>query len=131
MQTLHQPSFSTWVVGGGPDQRVGRGVHGFEFHGWYDGVVGTHPQHLLSPHQDPVETFARVIEDLQVTDAALLPLAEVAVPSVQLGALLEQDLLILLSRFGLHLRGAETRSYPERITSINVENGKLQYDSSV
>lgn len=48
--------------------------------------------------------FGWVEEDLDVTNAALLPLAEVPVPSVQLGALLKQDFLILLSRLCLHLR---------------------------
>ena len=48
--------------------------------------------------------FSWVEEDLEITDATLLPLAEVPVPSVQLGALLKQDFLILLSRLCLHLR---------------------------
>lgn len=52
-------------------------------------MVGTNFQHLLSSHQDTVEMFDWVIEDLEVSDAPLLPLAEDTVPSVQLGALLE------------------------------------------
>lgn len=52
-------------------------------------MVGTNPQHLLSSHQDSVEMSGRVKEDLDVTDATLLPLAETAVPSVKPGAFLE------------------------------------------
>lgn len=66
-------------------------------------MVGTNSQHLLSSHQDSVEMFGRVEEDLEITNATLLPLAEVPVPSVQLGAFLKQDFFILLSRLSLHL----------------------------
>lgn len=48
-------------------------------------------------------------EDLNITDATLLPLAKVPVPSVQLGALLEQDLLILFSGLCLYLRETQFR----------------------
>ena len=95
--------FLTSVIRGGPDQRLGGGVHGFEVHGQGDGVVTTHPQHLLPPHQDPVEPLLRVVQDLDVAHTTLLPLVQVSIPAVQLGALLKQNLLILLSRLGLHL----------------------------
>lgn len=72
-------------------------------------MVGAHPEHLLSPHQDAVGVLGGVEEDLDVADAALLPLADLAVPAEQLGALLEQDLLVLLPGLGLHLRGAGAR----------------------
>lgn len=52
--------------------------------------------------------FGRVKEDLDVTNATLLPLAEIAVPSVKLGTFLEQDFLILLPRLCLHLRDSLT-----------------------
>lgn len=70
-------------------------------------MVGTNPQHLLSSHQDSVEMFGWVKEDLDVTDATLLPLAKVPVPSVQLGTFLEQDFLILLPGLCLHLRDSQ------------------------
>lgn len=99
----------TCVVGGRPDERVGGGVHGLELHGLRDGVIGAHPEHLLSSHQDAVGVFDGVEEDLDVADAALLPLADVAVPAEQLCALLEQDLLVLLPGLGLHLGDAGAR----------------------
>lgn len=48
-------------------------------------------------------------EDLNITDATLLPLAEVPVPSVQLGTFLEQDLLVLFSGLCLYLRETQLR----------------------
>lgn len=110
---------STCIVGGSPDQCVGRGIHGFELHRLWDGVVGTNPQHLLSSHQDSVGMFGRVKEDLDVTDATLLPLAEIAVPSVKLGAFLEQDFLILLPRLCLYLRVSLTRGLVHSCTQIS------------
>lgn len=53
--------------------------------------------------------FGWVEEDLEVADATLLPLAGVPVPSEQLGALLKQDFLVLLSRLCLHLRDTQLR----------------------
>lgn len=94
----------TGVIGGSPDQCICWGVQGLELHSLWDGVVGTNSQNLVSSHQDSVEMFAWVEEDFDVTDATLLPLATIPVPSVQFGALLEQDLLIFLSRLCLHLR---------------------------
>ena len=67
-------------------------------------MVGTHPQHLLTPHQDAVEVFDRVEEDLDVAHSTFLPLVKVSVPAVQLGPFLEEDLLLLLTRLCLHLR---------------------------
>lgn len=101
--TSHRCCMYTWVISGSPDQCVCWGVHGFELHRLWDVVVGANPQHLFSSHQDSVEMFGWVEEDLDVTDAALLPLADIPVPSIQFGALLEQDLLVLLSRLRLHL----------------------------
>lgn len=93
----------TCVVGGGPDERVGWGAHGLEFHPSCDDVIGTNSQHLLSSHQDAVGMFGWVKEDLDVTGAALLPLAEGPVPTIEPGAFLEKDFLILLSGLCLHL----------------------------
>lgn len=67
-------------------------------------MIGTDSQHLLSSHQDSVEMFGWVEHDLDVADASLLPLAQVAIPSVQLGTLLEKDFFILLSGLRFHLR---------------------------
>lgn len=50
-----------------------------------------------------------VKEDLDVTNAALLPLAEVPVPSVELGTLFEQDLLVLFPGLCLHLRNTHIK----------------------
>lgn len=99
----------TCVVSGRPDERVGGGVHRLELHGLRDGVIGAHPEHLLSPHQDAVGVFGGVEKDLDVADAALLPLADLTVPAEELCALLEQDLLVLLTGLGLHLRDGGTR----------------------
>ena len=79
-------------------------------------MIGAHIQHLLSPHDDAVGALDGVVEDLYVSLAALLPLVEPAVPAVQLGALLEQDFLVLLTRLGLHLRR----------DSENLNGGRLQ-----
>lgn len=99
----------TCVVRGGPDERVGRGVHGLEFHPLCDDVIGTNSQHLLSPHQDPVGMFGWVKENLDVANAAFLPLAEGPVPSIELATFLKKDFLILLSGLCLHLRGKKKR----------------------
>lgn len=97
----------TCVVCGSPDERVGRGVHGLEFHPLCDDVIGTNSQHLLSSHQDPVGMFGWVKENLDVADAALLPLVDGPVPSIELGAFLEKDFFVLLSGLCLHLRGTK------------------------
>lgn len=97
----------TCVVRGRPDERVGRGVHGLELHPLSDDVIGTYPQHLLSSHQDAVGMFGWVKENLDVANAALLPLAVGPVPSIELAAFLEKDFLILLSGLCLHLRGTK------------------------
>lgn len=114
-------SVGTWVVGGGPDEGVGRGVHGLQLHRLTDCVVGTNPQHLVPSHQDTIEVFGRVEEDLYVADAALLPLAEVTVPSVELGSLLKQDFLIFLARLRLHLKKSESCSEtrPLKFSTLN------------
>ena len=65
-------------------------------------MVGTHFQHLLTPHQDVVEVFDRVKENFDVAHSTLLPLINVPVPAIQLGPIFEEDLLILLTRLGLH-----------------------------
>ena len=70
-------------------------------------MIGAHVQHLLSPHDDAIGALDGVVQDLYVAHAALLPLVEPAVPAVELGALLEQDLLVLLTRLGLHLKEGE------------------------
>lgn len=82
-------------------------------------MVGTHPQNLVSAHQDSVETFGWMEEDLDVTDATLLPLAEVSVPAEELGPLLEQDLLVLLARLGLHLR----MKHDETVSGVSSPTG--------
>lgn len=92
------------MVGGGPHQRVGRGVHGLELDALADGVVGTDLQHLLASHQHTVALLDGVEEDLDVSHAALLPLVELAVPAVEFGPFFEQDLLVLLARLHLHLQ---------------------------
>lgn len=109
--TSHRCCRYTWVISGSPDQCVRWGVHGFELHRLWDVVVGANPQHLFSSHQDSVEMFGWVEEDLDVTNAALLPLANIPVPSIQFGALLEQDLLVLLSRLCLHLSDKYSDKY--------------------
>lgn len=70
-------------------------------------MVGTNLHDLVSSHQDSIKMFGWVEEDLDVACAAFLPLVKVAVPSVQLGSLLKQDFLVLLSRLRLHLRGTQ------------------------
>lgn len=97
----------TCVVRGGPDERVGSGAHGLDVHPLCDDVIGTNSQHLLSSHQDAVGLFGWVKENLHVADAALLPLVEGPVPSIELGAFLEKDFLVLLSGLCLHLRGTK------------------------
>lgn len=66
-----------------------------------------------------------VKEDLDVTDAPLLPLAEVPVPPVELGALLEQDLLILFPGFCLHLRN--TRLNEDELGSWSHQPPEVAY----
>lgn len=67
-------------------------------------MIGTNSENLLSSHQDSVEMFRWVEEDLEVANATLLPLAEISVPPVQLGAFLKEDFFVLLSRLDFHLR---------------------------
>lgn len=104
MLCLSGPAPLTCVVGGRPDERVGRGAHGLELHRQRDGVVGAHLEHLLPSHQDAVEVLDGMEEDLDVADAALVPLVVLAVPAEQLCAFLKQDLLVLLPGLCLHLR---------------------------
>ena len=64
----------TCVVCGGPDQGIGRGVHGLEFHALGDGVVGADLEHLFTSHQHAVEPLLGVIEDFDVPHPTLFPL---------------------------------------------------------
>lgn len=94
----------TCMVCGRPNQGVGGGVHRLQLNGWGDCVVGTHLQHLLSSHQHTVVLLHRVEKDFDVAHPSFLPLVQVAIPAVQFGALLKQDLLVLLTRLDFNLK---------------------------
>lgn len=64
-----------------------------------DAVIGAHFEHLVASHEHSIRVvLLRVLEDLQVAYALLLPLLGVRVEAVEFAARLEQRLLILFAR---------------------------------
>jgi hypothetical protein len=68
-------------------------------------MVGANLERLLAPHNEPNLAIVAVPKQSDVASAALLPLSGLLNEPEQLGAHLEDDLLRLLMRFGLHLLG--------------------------
>ena len=97
----HRPDIPVGAVHGGEDPGLLAARVLLDLGAGLDEEVGAHLEGLLAPHQHADLLAVLVLQDLDGTEAALLPLT--LGESVRLGLGLEEDVLVLLAARGLDL----------------------------